>query len=129
MPCIEKKHPSVCPSSPCWILEAAVNCYVSLVDECFKVLQGRDTLIPEHKARIRNLTENMQYSVSIEGPVSGFDLLTKVLDGSVTGQIDCARKTFLVRKESVTNFLEDASKTTVNDLEELTLDERNTIEL
>lgn len=34
-----------------------------------------------------------------------------------------------MRKESVTKFLEDTSITAAEDLEELTLDERNTVEV
>lgn len=67
-------------------------------------------------------------AVNIEESVPGIDLLTTVRDDSITGHIDGVNGTFIVRTDSITRFLEEASINTADDLEERSLNEQSTVE-
>lgn len=45
------------------------------VDECFRCIQGRDTLLTEQNAPLEQLCSALNHSVSIIGPLDNMALL------------------------------------------------------
>lgn len=63
-------HPSF------WVLFYAVETVIQSFDICYKAIQGRDTLVSEQNERFVGFSAALQIMGSIEGQLSGFDLLT-----------------------------------------------------
>lgn len=61
-----------------WVLTVAVKVFMVSVDECFRGIQGRDTLLCEKNEGLQQLCRALKKSVSIIGPLDNKALLTAV---------------------------------------------------
>lgn len=116
------------PPQSWWLMAAAVKCFMLLVDECSTAIQGRDTLVCEQSARLKKLQNDIRSALKMEGPMTGLDLLTVAGEATVAGQISCQQGLLIVRRDAVSSFLEDCSLNAEEDLEGMSLEERDTLE-
>lgn len=116
-----EKNCDLCPTSAWWLTASAFKVYISLVDECAKAMQGKDTLIIEQNELITKLIQDIRDAVKIEGPLSGLNLLSIVGEDSVAYHLSGVDGVYLVRRTAVTQFLEDASFNAADDLANLSL--------
>lgn len=111
------------------LLHSAVKSCVKFVYDCDVSIQGHDTLLAEQNERMKRLTIDINYLVSIEDPLSVTDLLTTVIRHKISGHINSNTETYVVRKDSVISSLDYSSMRAADDLNELTNEGRSNVEM
>lgn len=95
---LEGHNQSVCLDAEWWVFNAAMKIFINLIDKYSIALQGQDTLVPEHNARIEKPIDEIRWAVNIEEPLHRIDLLPVVGNDSVAAHMDTDSDTYLFRE-------------------------------
>lgn len=80
---------------------------MDLVDELFKCIQGKNTVLVEQDTYFGNMASSLKYMANITSPLNGVNLLTVVSEGEVVASTLGSDETYVVTYSSIQSFLKN----------------------
>lgn len=99
-----------------WVFIVAVKSFMIVVNECFKEINGRDTIMVKQNQRLTSLCGEVRIMNGCMRTLSDIDMLSVAEELNIAASQTAEENTDLVPRETVVEFLKDFSLSAENDL-------------